>query len=58
MRRQDEGDRRGLLAIVAAAFERQANRVGMRHITLERLDDGGIELARAVALQQLGPGWR
>ena len=53
MRRQGEGDRRGLLAVIAAAFERKANRVGMGHITLQGLDDGGIELARPIALQQL-----
>ena len=52
MRRQGEGDRRVLPAIVTAAFERQANRVGMWHITLKRLADGRIELARAVTIQQ------
>src|SRR5277367_5031083 len=30
--------------------------VGMRHTTLERLADGGIELARTIALQQLDQG--
>src|ERR1700722_381104 len=53
MRRQGEGNRWGLLAVIAAAFERQANRVGMRHITLKGLDDGAIELARPIALPQL-----
>src|ERR1700693_3933146 len=46
MRRQSEGNRWGLLAVIAAAFERQANRVGMGHITLKRLDDGGTGLGR------------
>src|ERR1700733_16094057 len=40
MRRQGEGNRWGLLAVIAAAFERKTNRVGMRHITLKRLDEG------------------
>ncbi len=52
MRRQGENDRWGLAEIVAAAFERQPNRVGMRHIAFERLADGGVELARAIAFQQ------
>jgi hypothetical protein len=51
MRRQGEGDRWRLLAVVAAAFEGQANRVGMRHTPLEHLVDGSIELAGAIALQ-------
>ena len=54
--REDDRDGRCLLAIAAATFERQANRVGMRHIALERLDNGGIELARPIAFQQLQQG--
>src|SRR5664279_3090835 len=52
---QGEGDGRGLPAVIAAAFERQANRVGMRQVAVQRLNDGGIEFARAIALQQLDP---
>ena len=53
MRRQGDGDRRGLAAFVAAAFKCQTNRIGMRHIAVECLDDGGVELARPIAFQQL-----
>src|SRR6202789_4725879 len=55
MRRQGEGNRWGLLAVIAAAFERQANRGRAWHITLKRLDDGGIELAPAAGLPRAGP---
>ena len=53
MRRQGESNRWGQPALVALALERQTDRIGMGHITFERLEDGGIELARAIALQQL-----
>ena len=56
MRRQGESDRWGLPAVVAVALERQTDRVGMRHIAFERLEDGGLELARAIALQQSEQG--
>src|SRR6516162_4773976 len=37
---------------MAAAFERQAHGVGMRHVTVESLADGGLELAGAVPVEQ------
>ena len=43
--RQRQGDWRCLLAVMAAAFERQAHGVGMRHIAVESVADGGLELA-------------
>ena len=53
MRRQGESDRGGLPPVVAVALERQTDRIGVRHIMFERLEDGGIELGGAIALQQL-----
>jgi len=58
MRRQGQGDRWRLLAVVAAASEGEADRVRVRHTPLERLVDGGIELARAITLQQPEQGGR
>jgi len=49
---QDKGDRRWLLAVVTLSLERETNRVGMRHVAVERLEDGGVELGGSVAFEQ------
>jgi len=58
MCRQGDGDRRVLPMVVATALECQTHRVRMRHIALERLDDGGIELAGPRNAPTAGPGSR
>ena len=49
--RQRRGDWRCLLAVVAAAFEGEAHGVGMRHVAIESIADGGLELAGAVLIE-------
>ena len=49
---QIDGDGGQLLALLATLLERQAHRIGVRHAARERLADGGLELAGAVALEQ------
>jgi methanogenic corrinoid protein MtbC1 len=49
MGRQGRGDRRCLLAVVAAAFEGQAHGVGMRHVAVESVADSDLDLAGAVS---------
>src|ERR1700693_1699273 len=45
---QIDGDGRRLLAILASPLKRQANGAWMRHIAVERLDDGGLQFGAAV----------
>src|SRR3954471_5385011 len=47
---QLDGDRRGLATLLAPAFEGETDGVGMRHVALERLTDGGLQLGGAVAV--------
>ena len=49
---QDKGDRRWLLAVVTLSLECETHRVGMRHVTVERLEDGGVELGGSITFQQ------
>jgi hypothetical protein len=56
MRRQEQGDRRRLLAFLAAAFQSQTHGVGVRHIAVNGVADGGVELARPILLQQADQG--
>ena len=42
----------GVAMLLALALERQAHGVGVRHIALQRLEDGGLQLGGAVALEQ------
>jgi hypothetical protein len=56
VRRQAQGDRRRLLAFLAAAFQSQAHGIGVRHVAGEGLADGGVEFARPILLQQADQG--
>ena len=42
MRGQDDADRRCLAALLALARQGEAHGVGVRHTTLQRLEDGGL----------------
>src|SRR5215468_7207553 len=50
---QGRGDGGWLLALFAPALEDEAHGIGVRHVTGERLGDGGFELGSTVADQQL-----
>ena len=56
VRRQVEGDGRGLLALLAVVIECQTHRVGVRHAALQRLADRGIEFGGAIAVEQAQQG--
>jgi hypothetical protein len=56
VRRQVEGDWRGLLALLAVVIECQTHRVGVRHAALQRLADCGLEIGGAVAVEQAQQG--
>ena len=43
-------------ALFAAMLEGQTHGVGMRHIALHRLEDGGLQIGGAVAVQQSDQG--
>jgi len=45
-----------LAALFAAMLEGQTHGVGMRHIALQRLEDGRLQIGGAVAVQQSGQG--
>src|SRR6266853_1629793 len=47
-----DGDGGPFLALLAALFERQTHRVGMRHAARERLADGGLQLRGAITIEQ------
>ena len=49
---QHDGDGRRLVAQLAAVFECEPHRIGMRHAALDRLADCGVKFGGAVALQQ------
>ena len=51
-------DRRDLLAVFAAALQRQAHGIWMWHIAIERRHDGGLQLGSPVASQQTHQGGR
>jgi len=46
--RQYDSDRRRLAALLAAAFQREADRVRMWHAAVERLADGDLQLGGAI----------
>src|SRR4029453_15868983 len=50
---QGHGDGRGLVALLAAAVEDEAHGIRMGNVAGERLEDGGLQLACAIAGQQL-----
>src|SRR6202163_2270724 len=52
MLRQIDGDGRQLLAIVATPFEGEADGAWVRHVAVERLNDCGLQLDGAVAIQE------
>jgi hypothetical protein len=58
MGRQRHGDRRDLLAVFAAALQRQAHGIWMWHIAIERRHDGRLQLGSPVASQQTHQGGR
>ena len=41
------------MALLAAAFEREAHGIGMGHVAFERLEDGGLQFGGAMALRKL-----
>src|SRR6516164_1994080 len=43
------GDGRQLLALMAPPLEGEADGAGVRHVAIERLDDGGLQLGRSKA---------
>src|ERR1700693_1780330 len=45
------GDGRQLLAFMAPPLKGEADGAGVRHVAIERLDDGGLQLGGAVAVQ-------
>ena len=51
-------DRRDLLAVFAAALQRQAHGIWMWHIAIERRHDGRLQLGSPVAPQQTHQGGR
>ena len=51
---QIDGDGRHFVALLAALFERQAHRVGMRHAARERLADGGFLLPGRTTAAEAG----
>ena len=52
MRGHGDGDRRRVTALFATTFQRQAHRVRVRHVALQRLEDGGLQLGGAIAVEQ------
>src|ERR1700733_15428015 len=44
------GDGRQLLALMAPPLEGEADGAWVRHVAIERLDDGGLQLGGAVAM--------
>src|ERR1700733_993967 len=56
MRRQRDADRRWLTALLAPPSESQTHGVRMRHIPLQRLEDGGLHLGSAGLRQQAHQG--
>ena len=44
------GDGRQLLALMAPPLKGEADGAGVRHVAIERLDDGGLQLGGAVAI--------
>ena len=52
MGRQRHGDRRGLLAVLAASLQREPHGIWVWHVAIERRQDGGLQLGCPVALQQ------
>ena len=49
---QAERHRRGKTAILAATLQGQAHRVGVRHITLECILEGGLQLGGPIAIER------
>ena len=52
IRGQVDVDRRGLATLLAPALQREADGIGMRHVAVERLADGGLQVGGAVAIEQ------
>jgi len=52
MRGQHEGDLWRVAALLAATLEGETYGVWMRHIALQRLQDGGLQIGGAGAIQQ------
>src|SRR3954451_7126010 len=50
---QHDGDRRWGAVLLTLAVEREAHGVGVRHVALERLLDGGLQGGGAVPVEQL-----
>ena len=46
------GDGRQLLAFMAPPLEGEADGARVRHVAIERLEDGGLQLGGAVAIQE------
>src|SRR5215468_2693635 len=53
---QNDGDGRDLLTQLAPMLERQSHGVRVRHVTVERLDDGRLQIAGSVTLQKSHQG--
>ena len=49
---EHEGDRRRVAVLPAAAFEGEAHGVGVRHVALQRLEDGRLQIGGAGAIEQ------
>ena len=49
---EHEGDRRRVAVLPAAAFEGEAHGVGMRHVALQRLEDGRLQIGGAGVIEQ------
>ena len=56
--RQVDGDRRRQVALLPAALEALADGLGMGHVAVERLYDGGLELGGAVSVEETDQGGR
>jgi hypothetical protein len=56
MRRQFDADHRRLTALLAPSRHGQTHGVGMRHATLQRLQDGGLQPGGAGLRQQVHQG--
>jgi hypothetical protein len=52
MRRQHESDLWRLAALLAATLEGETHGVRMRHIALQRLEDGGLQIGGVGSIQQ------
>jgi hypothetical protein len=52
MRRQHECNRRDIAVLFAPVFERETDRVGVRHVAHQRLKDGVLQCGGTVTFQQ------